>query len=755
MKRVSVIVVNWNGAHLLAECLSALRAQTYPDVEVIVVDNASTDDSVEYVQRQFPQVRLVVLAQNLGFAGGNVEGLKSACGDYIALLNNDAVAAPNWLGELVSAMEDDERIGSCASKLVVYDRSDRIDSAGDSCATSGHGCKRGNGELVATFSDREPVFGACAGAALYRRSMIDDIGFLDEDFFLQCEDTDLNFRAQLMGWRCVFVPTAVVMHKVSTTIARLNGLPVYYSSRNEEFVWIKNMPASLMLRYLHHKLLQEAGAVAYYCFKRGEWRPFLRGKLDALRQLPRYLRKRREIQRRRRVPPRELARTLTPLFDRQLVRDKLGKLFSPRRERIDGAEPIVHSDSARTPATRPPSGNETDVRRIIVNGIPLLGPRSGVGTYVFNTFRSLLQMDGPWDYCFFYGLRSSPQLWDRTPEIYASARRMVQNWGAFYALSRRLSEMAFRTGQLRQAFDLYHETNFIPMGFDGPCVVTIHDLSFILYPGTLPRERLRYIERYFHLRVASARRIITVSAATKREIVRLLGIAPERIAVTPLGVGPRFQPLASDIVRPMLAKRGLTAGQYILYVGTLEPRKNIIRLLEAYSAVPPNIRRGHPLVLVGGVGWRMERLDDEIRRLRLDGNVVKPGYVSDNDLVALYNGATVFVYPSLYEGFGLPPLEAMACGAPVIASNVSSIPEVVGDAAILVDPQDVDSLRTRLEELIANPELCAVYRDRGFEQARKFSWKRCAEQTLAVYEDAIANRTPPATVSTASTAGTR
>ena len=325
---VSVIIVNWNGVDLLRKCLESLRQQIYQHFEIIIVDNASTDGSTDFVERQVPEAKLLRLARNRGFAGGNIEGLKAAQGDYIALLNNDTVAAPEWLHELVKAMEEDPRVGICASKLIMHHQPDRIDSAGDGCVTSGHGFKQGNREAGSNYSRQQYVFGACAAAALYRREMIDDIGFLDEDFFINCEDTDLNFRAQLMGWKCLFVPTAVVVHKVSSTLGQMGNLSVYYLSRNEEFVWAKNLPARLMIRYLHHKLIQELGGMAYFCIRLGKWRPYLRGKWDAMRMLPKVILKRKEIQLRKRVDHHYLETILTPIFQKRLLMNRLKRLLS-------------------------------------------------------------------------------------------------------------------------------------------------------------------------------------------------------------------------------------------------------------------------------------------------------------------------------------------------------------------------------------------------------------------------------------------
>jgi GT2 family glycosyltransferase len=328
MKSVSIIIVNWNGGHLLDECLSSLEKQRYKNFEIIVVDNGSTDGSIQVLEQWARVVKVMALSENKGFTGGNIEGLKAARGEYIGLFNNDAVADPNWLRELVTAMDEDDIVGICASKLIIYDQPDKIDSAGDGCVTSGHGIKRGNRESINNFTKKEYVFGACAAAVLYRRKMIEDIGFFDEDFYLNCDDSDLNFRAQLMGWKCMYVPTAVALHRVSATIKGLSHQGVYYSSRNDECVWVKNMPTSLMIRYLHHKLIHELGSIIYFCIKRGKWGPVFKGKLDAIKMLPQLLGKRKEIQRKKRVTNRYLNTVLTPIFDRRMLKGKIKRLFS-------------------------------------------------------------------------------------------------------------------------------------------------------------------------------------------------------------------------------------------------------------------------------------------------------------------------------------------------------------------------------------------------------------------------------------------
>lgn len=320
--RVSIIVLNWNGESLLRECLESLSRQTVTNREVLLVDNGSTDLSLQLVKENFPQVKVIGLPKNLGFVGGNLEGLKAAEGELIALINNDVRAAETWIENLLRAMCEDERIGICSSKLSI-DGTKMINSAGTGITTASVGFDRGVRKKITLFDRKESVFGASGAAVLYRRKMIDEIGFLDDDFFLYDEDADLSFRAQLAGWKCMYVPDAVGHHKGNATAGRLSDTHVYYHTRNLEFVWIKNMPLGLMLRFAHHKFLQEIGSFCYLCLRHGKWAPFFKAKRDALKMLPRMWKKRQAIQARRRVSNAYLRSLMTSMFTWNFVRQKI------------------------------------------------------------------------------------------------------------------------------------------------------------------------------------------------------------------------------------------------------------------------------------------------------------------------------------------------------------------------------------------------------------------------------------------------
>jgi GT2 family glycosyltransferase len=292
---VSIVIVNWNGKKFLLECLEGLRGQVYRAFSVILVDNGSHDGSIEVVSENYPEVNIVALQDNRGFAAANNVALRMVETEFVALLNNDAVPDPLWLKSLIDALEEHPQAGMAASKMLLYDRREIIDRAGDGYTRAGAALLRGRGVSADCHRVREWVFGACAAAALYRMAMLRDIGFFDEDFFLLYEDVDLSFRAQLKGYKCLYIPEALVYHKGSSSIVHDSSLSVYYGHRNLEWVYIKNMPSRLLLRTIFLHILYDIAALSYFVIS-GRGRDFFRAKKDALRGLKRALKKRQRIQ---------------------------------------------------------------------------------------------------------------------------------------------------------------------------------------------------------------------------------------------------------------------------------------------------------------------------------------------------------------------------------------------------------------------------------------------------------------------------
>jgi len=310
---LSVIIPNWNGAQHLPTCLDSLFRQTYPQLEVILVDNNSTDESVPLVKERYPQVRLIQLEQNLGLTGGINRGIQVARGEIIAPLNNDTEVALGWASALMEAVLGHPDAGIAASKMLLFDRRDTLHSAGDSYGVDGIPVNRGVWQKdEGQFDGDEYIWGGCGGAVAYRRAMLDDIGLFDEDLFMYCEDVDLNWRAQLAGYGCVFTPGAIVYHHVSAT----GGGPIasFYTGRNTLWVLAKNYPGELWRRHWP-AIVGAQLRIAWDALRawRGKAaRARLRGQLAGLLGLPAWLRKRRTIQASRRVSAEEIESLLIP-----------------------------------------------------------------------------------------------------------------------------------------------------------------------------------------------------------------------------------------------------------------------------------------------------------------------------------------------------------------------------------------------------------------------------------------------------------
>ena len=299
--RLAVVVPNWNGERFLTTCLGSLHEQRFKDFETVLVDDCSTDNSVAFVGREFPEVRVVTLSENSGFSAAVNAGIRASDAEYIALLNNDTETDPQWLEALVRAARAYPEAGFFASKLVDFGDRSLLDGAGDVLRRSGLPYRLGHRELDrGQYDEKAFVFGACAGAAMYRRSMLEDIGLFDEDFFANCEDGDLSFRAQLAGYRCLFVPDSVVYHIGSATFGLRSPTAVRLGTRNSLCLLVKNLPTPLVPGLLPFIV---AGQLSRLLVSAWTSTPgaYLEGLAGALRLMPLMLKKRREIQGRRRV----------------------------------------------------------------------------------------------------------------------------------------------------------------------------------------------------------------------------------------------------------------------------------------------------------------------------------------------------------------------------------------------------------------------------------------------------------------------
>ncbi|MCE5298160.1 MAG: glycosyltransferase [Methanoregulaceae archaeon] len=315
MPMVSVVVVNYNGQKFLPGCLTSLAEQTVRDFEVIVIDNGSVDGSEDAVQTHFPGAKLFRLSTNQGYPAALNYGIKESKGEFILALNNDTTLNPGFMEALLSSTFVDKSVGMWAVKMILPDG--RINSTGICISRSGAAWDRGMFQPdTGQFDQADEVFGPCGGAALYRREMLEEIGYFDEDFFLYMEDVDVAFRGRLAGWRCAYVPKAVVIHHHSGTAGYGSDLAVYYGNRNILWYWFKDLPAGLLIVYLPWLLGRTFGVICYYGV-RGQGRVALHSKIDGIAGLGRMINKRRFII--RKVGYHDLSRFIRTWYARKAV----------------------------------------------------------------------------------------------------------------------------------------------------------------------------------------------------------------------------------------------------------------------------------------------------------------------------------------------------------------------------------------------------------------------------------------------------
>ncbi len=351
---------------------------------------------------------------------------------------------------------------------------------------------------------------------------------------------------------------------------------------------------------------------------------------------------------------------------------------------------------------------------------------SGIGQYVVHLARLLPHLDAARVYTILHSRKDSINL------AGAPNARRFDLWTPSH---HRFEQVALPIELARIRCDLLHSPDFIPPLHTAPFpvrgrhrrIITVHDLTFLRYPQFLTAESRRYYNGQVARAVTIADHILADSHATKADLIDLLGVPASKVTVVWLAPDARFKP------QPLRAGRPGVPDRYLLFVGTFEPRKNVAGLLSAYRLLLDRDTSAPPLVIAGRRGWLFDKALARVERLGLHRRVLFLDAPADDDLVALYNGAATLALPSYYEGFGLPVLEAMACGVPVVISDRGSLPEIAGGAALVVDPDDADALATAIEQILHDPSLAEQLRQKGLARAAEFTWERCARETLAVY----------------------
>ena len=377
--------------------------------------------------------------------------------------------------------------------------------------------------------------------------------------------------------------------------------------------------------------------------------------------------------------------------------------------------------------------------KVILSVEPIRFPLTGIGRYTFELAKAL-QAQGALDDLRLFGATGFVANLPQAQEQSGNGHRFkgwIQGSRLASEAYRRLMPLV-KQRALRHSQDyLYHGPNFYLPPFAGRMVSTFHDLSPFTWAGCAPPERARFMQRELRLAVKRADAFITDSEFNRQELASFFSIPLEKIHAIPLASGAEFQPRAAGENQPVLAPYDLQHGGYSLYVGTIEPRKNLLNLLSAYERLPLPLRQRWPLILSGYRGWQSDKIHEAISRAECQGWARYLGFVPTADLPHLLAGARLFCFPSHYEGFGLPVLEAMSCGVPVVCSNSSSLPEVVGDTALMTTPEDVDGLGRLLQQGLEDTAWRTQASLAGLARARAFSWQRCADETQQVYRQVM------------------
>jgi glycosyltransferase involved in cell wall biosynthesis len=375
---------------------------------------------------------------------------------------------------------------------------------------------------------------------------------------------------------------------------------------------------------------------------------------------------------------------------------------------------------------------------IVINSLSLLSKLTGIGKYTFEICKRITQAGLNADIDYFYGYYSKKLYMMNIPPSGKIVKKVKEYLSRFYLVKKMTREsLLFVSRFSHRSFDLYWEPNIVPLEHiqSKHLITTIHDFSFQHYPECLPKENKEYLQHYFWKNIQKSDRIITGSNYIKNEIIDLLHYDAARIKVIYHGVDhDNFRTYDCSLLQEFKKAHKLPE-KFILFVGSIEPRKNLENVLRGYNALPEAFKKEIKFVLAGFSGWKNREIMDIIKRE--DKNIVYLGYLSNLDLAYLYNLAGGFIYASLYEGFGIPPLEAMACGTPVIVSRSSSLPEVCGDAAYYVDPLSVDSISEGMYKIFDDSALREKLTRRGVIHAKSFSWDDSARSHLSLFNEVL------------------
>lgn len=675
--KVSIIILNWNGIKDTEECLNSLRNINYNNYEIIVVDNGSTDDSIKHIKSRFPEVILICNPKNYGFAEGNNIGIRIAIknsADYVLLLNNDTVVDSNLITELIKTANSRDDIAIVSPKIYNYYDQKRIESAGFILKTlQSKSVPIGYNEIDIGEYNSDREISFASGCVMLIKAKYIVSDIFDPYYFAYCEDVEFCHKTIKEGKKIYYSNKSEVWHKVSSSTGG-------YKSPLSVYLFTKNRIKFVernlpIMNRLFFYIYMLIYSPAFICLN------LLQGEKKIVKRFIRAI--------------------LSTIFNKY---KDLNFEFVPYYSTIG------------------------------INARYLQRSMSGIERYTFELIKNISIMNNFNKYVLFFNqheplmsFANKPNFINYVTSIPTKIRILRIFWEQFWL---------FREIRYNNV-DLFHGPSFLtPVNKVCKYIITIHDLSFFKYPESFTLENKLYFKFFLKRSIVNSDRIIADSQSTKKDILRYFGIEDKKVKVIYLGVDDKYKKIESSLKLNQVRKKYSLPDKFIMFTGVLSPRKNLERTFEAfYQLKKENIP--HKFVIVGKKGWLYQTIFDRIKQLNLEKEIIFTDYVDEDDLPYLYNLASALVLVSLYEGFGLPVLEAMACGCPVLTSKTSSLPEVAGDASILVNPLSVEEIKNGMKEILFDDSLRNTLIKKGFEQVKKFSWIKTAEETLKTYEELL------------------